>query len=127
MGTWGAGNFDNDGARDWLGEVMTRLEREIDACLATPGRADLDEDGEGVLMPTVAILTVLAEHCDAPPPVAVTVRTWRAAYLAIFDDQIDDLEPAPGFKDERRQVIEATFAKLEAQALAFWQSEDGSG
>jgi hypothetical protein len=56
---------------------------------------------------------------------AGSVRVRRRHHLAIFDDYIDSLDPAPGFKEQRREVIAATFAKLEAQALAYWGNESG--
>ncbi|MFN8555797.1 MAG: DUF4259 domain-containing protein [Dehalococcoidia bacterium] len=119
MGTWGPGIFENDGALDYIGQVMLQLEETISTCLATPGAADLDEDGESVLVPSVALLSLLSEHTGAAPPSPELVREWREAYVAIFDEQIDHLDPAPGYKEARRQVIVDTFARLEARAREF--------
>lgn len=124
MGTWGAGNFDSDGALDYIGEIASGLTARIEACFADEESSALDEDGEGVLVPSVAILLLLCEHCAAAPPRPDVAGRWKRQYLTIFDDQIDSLEPAPGYKQERRQVIEDTFRRLQARAAAFWQDTD---
>ena|SRR5579872_5759533 len=124
MGTWGAGNFDSDAALDYIGEVTGAIEARIEACLADEDASALDEDGEGVLMPSVALLSVLHEHCKAGPPKPEAVLRWKRQYLAIFDDQIDDLDPVPGYKEERRAVIEGTFDRLAAQAADFWRDSE---
>ena len=121
MGTWAAGNFDNDGALDYVGEVMDGLVARIEGVFAEEGAADLDEYGEAVIMPSVHIISLLHEHCHAAPPKPAVVAGWKSRYLAIFDEQIDDLEPAGDFASERRAVIENTFTKLETQARTFWR------
>ncbi|BDI28223.1 hypothetical protein CCAX7_002740 [Capsulimonas corticalis] len=120
MGTWGAGNFDSDGALDYISGVVDDLEGKIEDILTDEDRSALDEEGEGVLVPSVAILSALHETVQAPTPEPAVVARWRAQYLAIYDGQIDDLDPDDGYKDERRQVIQSTFDKLETQAQAFW-------
>lgn len=120
MGTWGAGNFDNDGALDYVGEVEHELVRRIEEILADEDRRALDEEGESVLLPTVEMLSVLHEHCRFGLPQLETVRRWKVRYLATFDEQIESLGPRPGFAEARRGVIEASFLKLEAQA---WDAE----
>src|SRR5262249_31322174 len=106
MGTWGAGNFDNDSALDYMGEVEEELVRRIEDILADEDRCALDEDGEGVLMPTLEMLSVLHEQCHLGLPERETVQRWKAQYLAVFDDQIDGLDPKPGYKEARRAIIE---------------------
>jgi hypothetical protein len=121
MGTWGAGNFESDGALDYVNEVADEIAARIEEILDDGDRSALDEEGEAVLMPSVAMLSVLHEHCGGAPPKPDVVRRWKKVYLAIFDDQIDDLEPKETYKQERRVVIERTFTELEGQAVAFWQ------
>lgn len=123
MGTWGAGNFDSDGALDYLAEVTSGFEAKIEQCLADEDISALDEDGEAVIVPSAAILSVLCERCDASPPQPDVVARWKRQYLALFDDQIDGLAPGPGYKEERRQVIEETFTKREAQSAEYRQDE----
>ena len=126
MGTWATGNFDSDGALDYLATVMTGFTTIVTACLKDTSRAALDEDGESVLMPTVAIILSLLEYCKAAPPEPNLVADWSEKYLQIFDEQIDYLEPALGYKEARRQVIETTFQQLQAQAERFWDKPDGA-
>jgi len=121
MGTWGAGNFDSDGALDYIGEVADGLEDRIEECFADEESSALDEDGETVLMASVAILSVLCEHCKAPPPKPDIVARWKQRYLDIFDEELHSLETVQGYTEERRAVIEETFNKLQARADEFWQ------
>ena len=67
MGTRGSGNFESDGALDYVGELMNQLVEKIEAGF-TDSRTNLDEEGEAVLMPSVQILSILHEHCNAAPP-----------------------------------------------------------
>ena len=117
MGTWGSGNFDNDSACDYLGEVEHELVERIEEILADEDRCALDEEGDGVLMPTLQMLSVLHEHCRMGLPEPATVKRWKVKFLAVYDEQIDGFEPVPGHKEARRGVIEATFLILEAQAI----------
>ncbi len=119
MGTWGPGNFDNDSANDYIDEFSQEMIDKIEGCFATEDGYSLDEGGEGVLMPTVEILSVLCERCSGLPPEPEVVVRWKQAYLTNYDDQVDNLEPTPEYKIARRQVIEETFGKLEEQARTF--------
>jgi hypothetical protein len=112
MGTWGAGNFENDAALDFIGDEIDRYISIIEDIFGNEGRFLLDEDAEGMLMPAVEILAVLCEHCHGVLPEHLDVAAWKARYLAMYDDQIDGLEPQGDFKQQRRAVIEATFDKL---------------
>jgi hypothetical protein len=121
MGTWGSGNFDNDAAGDYRDSTTFQLIGKIEECFESEMGYDLDEGGEGELMPSVAMLVVLCQHCDGPPPQVDQVRQWRERYLEIYDDQINDLASAPDFKVERRNVIVTTFNQLEELARKFWR------
>jgi|SRR6185369_10317077 len=118
MGTWGAGNFDSDGALDYLGDHIDSLVEKINECFEAG--AGLDEEGESELMPTVELLVILAEQCPAAPPKPEEVKTWKKRYLKTYDSEIDDLDPQEGFKEERRAVIEQTFDRLINKAAAFY-------
>jgi hypothetical protein len=123
MGTWGPGNFQNDGAHDWLGMMQRGLEQQIEEILnhrpTSPGEyplADLDELGESRLMPMVAVVALLHESFGGPLPGLGAIRRWRELYLAVYDEQIDRLGATLEFKRERRRVIAETFARLERLA-----------
>lgn len=116
MGTWGGGNFENDGALDYLDGVMDGLVAQIEECFETEDGADLDGEGESELVPTVEILSVLHDHFGGKLPEVSTVEAWKNKYLEIFDDQIDALEPGGDYKKKRRQVIETTFDRLIEQS-----------
>jgi hypothetical protein len=121
MGTWGAGNFESDGALDYVGDLMDQLEKAVANCFAHEHGADLDGGGEDELVPSVAIMELLSAHCGAAPPKPAVVAAWRERYLAIYDKQIDGLDPDVQFKAERRETITRTFAALEQRAGDFWK------
>jgi hypothetical protein len=121
MGVWGAGTFDSDISRTFLEVFVYQWERLIEALLAgdTPGeaaefRCDLRlETCEACLMPTIEVLLTVAERLDPDYlPAVATVERWRAQYLDLFDREIGALGDVPGFAEERREVIEATFGRL---------------
>ena len=129
MGTWGPGNFDDDKAVDYLSEIVRGFIETVEQ-LFRQGRASLDDQGEGRLMPTVEMISVLCDWCQGGPPairVVVppdpgAVRQWRQQYLEIYDEQIDGLL-LPGkeqFGPERRAHIVRTFDRLELLAADYF-------
>jgi len=120
MGTWDAGNFDNDYALDYVGNLIDHLTNTINSCF-DEDNADLDEGGEGELMPSVVIINLLSEHCGSAPPKPDVIESWRERYLTIYDDQIDDLVPDPDYKVKRRQVIADTYSDLLKWSNEFWK------
>lgn len=119
MGTWGPGNFEGDGPLDYVGGLVDQLTDTINSCFEDDN-ADLDEGGEDELMPSVFVLSLLAEHCGAAPPKPDVIESWRDRYVAIYDEQIDGLDPDAEYKVERRKVIAETFAALLHLSNAFW-------
>lgn len=111
MGTWGAEIYQNDGALDYVVELAQQVMEKIDYCFQGT-RANPDELGESLLMPSVDILRLLCEQCNAPRPQRSTVQAWKDTYLDNWDGQIDQTHPAPGYKEQRRAVIVQTFDKL---------------
>jgi hypothetical protein len=129
MGTWGPGNFDNDEAVDYLMEVVDGFVESVEQVFSQ-GRASLDEQGEGRLMPTVEMISVLCDWCQGGPPAIrvvapprpAVVRRWKQQYLEIFDEEIDGLL-LPGkeyFGPERRAHIVRTFDRLELLATDYF-------
>jgi hypothetical protein len=112
MGTWGAGNFESDSALDYINEQIDRYLGVIEAIFDDPGRFRLDEDAEGMLIPSVALLSLLCQHCHGALPRRIDVVAWKARYLDMYDAQIDGLEPAEDYKRQRRDEIAATFDTL---------------
>lgn len=113
MGTWGPGNFDNDAAADFIDEELDRHVRAIEAIFADSERFLLDGDAEGELMPRIAILALLCEHsAGVLDTTGDAISAWKARYLEMYDDQIDDLEPRGDYKLQRRAVIAETFDTL---------------
>jgi Domain of unknown function (DUF4259) len=117
---WDVGNFDNDGAMDYLSMQTMHLTATITAVVGNEARLELDEDGETLFMPSVELLALLCERYNAEPPRPAVVRHWRESYLAVYDRDIDGLKPTPGFKAGRRKAIEKTFRWLESLGESFW-------
>jgi len=111
MGTWGAGNFENDGAADYLIGVIEEFANRIENILEE-GEANLDERGEEELVPNIAIISALCRELGASAPERESITEWKEKYLQIFDEQIEDFEPEEGYAEERRRVIEETFDEL---------------
>lgn len=118
VGTWAEGNFSNDGSLDYVGDLINQLTNTVIGCF-NDENADLDELGESQLMPSVAIIGILSERCGAAPPKPKVIEAWRSKYLAIYDDQIDRLDPKPDYKVKRRKVIDDTFMELIERATKF--------
>ncbi|MFB4195801.1 DUF4259 domain-containing protein [Streptomyces carpaticus] len=120
MGTWGSGNFESDPARDYLTSFLDGLVAEIaEAVDGDPVAIEADEY-EGVVVPCrLELLHVLisAGHTSDTPLRPELVQRWKQRYLAVWERTIDELEPSPGFKEERRAVLNRTFDQL-AEAAA---------
>lgn len=120
MGSWGSGNFESDTALDHLSMVVDRLVTEVaEAMAGDPVEIEPDEFW-GVAVPcNLELLHVLAQagYASASLPEAGMVKLWKEAFMAVWEGTIDDLEPSPGFKEERRAVLHRTFDQL-ADAIA---------
>ncbi len=112
MGIWDEGVFDNDGASDYVADLVEQMEARIEQILADDDRSMLDEEGDSVLVPTVELICIICTHVNTPTPRLEVVRHWQEKYLGIYDDQIDNFEPQSEYKLNRRIVIEDTFQRL---------------
>ncbi|MBX9691312.1 MAG: WGR domain-containing protein, partial [Cyanobacteria bacterium] len=122
MGTWNVGNFDNDEALDYVCELMEQLQARVDQWFAVD-EPDIGDGGEGVVMPTVAIMHLLAENCNAAPPKQNQVSKWSERYVELYGAQIDELSEDEEFKKQRKLAIQVTFKKLEESSRAYWSGE----
>ena len=101
MGVWGAGNFDNDYALDFVSEIAETVKDEL-----SPPE---DVEDIEVVMGAVAVYKALVEHCSAAPPTSEELLSLKQSIIDIYDKSIDELDPAPDYKVARRQVIIETF------------------
>jgi len=126
MGAWGAGNFEQDYALDFVWrEVQQPLFSQIQKMLDKPVYAEADEPDSGLIMVAVEILALLSEHVNAVPPKPNEVALWKATFLSAWDGTSSDVF----FRQEdaalRRQVIVATFDRL-ASIATKWHNQDAS-
>ena len=132
MGTWGPGNFDGDDAVDYLSGIVRGFVETVEQLFAR-GQAGLTDQGEGRLMPTGEMISVLCDWCQGgpsavrvvAPPRPGVVRRWRQQYLVIYEAQIDGLllPGKEGFGPERRAHIVRTFDRLEVLAMEGWEDD----
>ncbi len=111
MGTWDAGVFGRDSACDTRDALVEELSGRIQKIFADGSSSDLDDEGEGAIVPLVSIVGTLCLHTEALPPPSSVVRIWRERYLAIFDEQISELA-TEGFARVRREVVDREFRAL---------------
>jgi len=112
VGTWAAGNFDNDAALDYAQQVADRLMDQIETTLASEHGMAPDERDSARMVAGVELVWLIGRHVRLSLPTAEAVAYWRDEYLAVWDRHIDGLQPAPGFKEQRRAVIAVTFDRL---------------
>lgn len=111
MGTWASDNFGNDGACDFRASVVNDLLNT-----AKPP-ADLLEIEE--VMAAVAIVIAICERCGVPGNLLdFDVDYLRCKVLAIYDAEIDEYDPDPDYKRDRREVISRTFDELKRCVVA---------
>jgi hypothetical protein len=109
MGTFGPGNFENDAALDMRGAVCHVVETELGGFLRAE-ESDVEELEE--IVACVAIKIALIEQCGLGPPSRDEAVALRTKILDLFDRDFEQLEPAEGFAEERRQVIAETLDKF---------------
>jgi hypothetical protein len=119
MGTWGAGNFADDRALDWLGEFVDGL-----VGLIEEGMADPEAGSSHPLGAQLEALAVLCEQLNAVPPEPTRVARWRAKYVRTWEDDLRTWEADPQYAADRRKVIETTFDRL-AAASERWHKDAG--
>lgn len=112
MGTWGSGNFDNDHALDYLAEVCDPLVGKLSEVVENPSLAEADEDGWVECLVAVEILTGLGGRYSSEKLTSQLVTECRDTVLTQWDATIDELDPDPEYKIERRLTIQQSFDKL---------------
>ncbi|MFF8912237.1 DUF4259 domain-containing protein [Streptomyces sp. NPDC015032] len=120
MGTWGSGNFDSDTAADHLSDITGRLISEIEEAMAGDPVGLEPDDYWGVAVPcNVELLCLMAEqhYVGAKVPEAAVVEGWKKTFMDVWERIIDGLEPADGYKKERRAELIRTFDRLAALAV----------
>lgn len=140
MGIWGPGNFDNNDSLNYIQQETNRLISTIEAIFADEERFHLDEEAEAILIPSVALLSLLCKNCRAIIPKSLDILAWKDQYLLMYDHEIVDWEDQylqmcdrdvayeftlrlpENYAYQRRAVIAATFDKLLQQQYAIWKN-----
>jgi hypothetical protein len=125
MGAWGSGNFQQDGALDFVHrEVQPPLLRTIQKLVADPASAQADDPDSGPIVAAVEILALLVEQTNAAPPKPDEVHGWKDLFLAAWDRTAKDVYFREAALVARREVIVATFDRLERAATRFHDRAD---
>ena len=122
MRAWGPGNFDNEPAQQYLGDLVEHLTTTVEQHLLHES-GDVEAFGEAEVMPSVEVLLLLAEQLRGVPPVEGRVVEWKAEYLRRYDAQAEQSRAHRPLLARRRAVIVATFDRLAALASAFHQAD----
>jgi hypothetical protein len=125
MGAWGHRIFDNDLAADVRDGLVAPLKEYVAEYFATTSEQisleDFEEEIMGEVLPRVALLLALCEHCGGVPPLAEEVSHWHVQY--------QQQEASVGESDEAyHQEAEQVFVRLEQLAQDFHQNTpEGEG
>lgn len=89
MGTWDYGNFDNDGAMDFIGffteqDSLTPVETAFDAILAVEDYIDADYGVEAIA--AAEVVALLRGHPSASVPDGLT--TWHQSHQLTVNDAL---------------------------------------
>lgn len=114
MGTWGAGNFDNDTAAEHMANIADYLITEIETAMGDPVQLEPDEYWGNAIPCNLELLVVIGKlnAVGFTLPEAKKVASWKETFLEVWDRCIDDLEPKPQYKINRRKVLVRTFNQL---------------
>ena len=124
MGVWAHGNFDNDTALDWLGDITGQLLDEIAEAMDSPELLEADELDADLVPCRIELLCAMAEKGMPPQwPDVQLLAQWKQIFLQAWDASIDELEPLEDYKRERRATLVATFDCM--LALAHLAEEEG--
>ncbi|MCA9175909.1 MAG: DUF4259 domain-containing protein [Planctomycetales bacterium] len=115
MGTWGAGNFENDTAADHLSALTGRFISDIEEALREPAKIEADEYWGSCLPCNIELLTMLAKagYAGVMIPQPDEVSRWRNTFMEVWESTVDHLNPRQGYKAKRRLALEKTFDELE--------------
>jgi hypothetical protein len=128
MGAWGNGNFDQDGALDFVWrEVQQPLLQKVRSVVEAPFLAEADEPESGPIVAAVVILALLSEQVNAAPPKPGEVTLWKATFLKAWDRTAADVYFRQEDLIERRSIIAATFDRLALLAVKFHSTDAEHG
>ena len=112
MGTWGAGNYQNDEALDYIHDFRDELIAQIEDTINSKHGMEPDEPESATMLCNIDLICAINELAKIALMKAETVEQWKTAYLLVWDSHIDGMDPKPGFKADRRKVIVETFDRL---------------
>jgi hypothetical protein len=104
MGTWAAGPFGNDAALDFVGDVLDQLMGAVNEFMEAP---EIDETFDPAFA-SIALLNGVMKLTPSRPwsgDGVVDGEPIREAMLRCYDEQIDGMDPQPGFKRDQRAAL----------------------
>jgi hypothetical protein len=131
MGTWDAGNLDNDYALDELSERLDKLVKGLWSRAKKKTSREGDEYDYTTLFVEFEILFALEdrklvrERCGAMPT-PDEVEKVKLNFINEWDANIDALEPTEEHKQNRRKVILQTFNRFKRICRRHHPPEDSA-
>jgi len=121
MGTWDAGNFDNDTAADHLYDIIEGWISDIRTAMENPVELEADEYWGEAVPCNIQLLTLIGKQHFAGfhIPAVEEVTKWKTTFMDIWLESIDDLEPEEEYKKKRIEVLNQTFDDLIALAKEY--------
>ena len=113
MGTWAIGVYGNDSALDWVGDLVTGIEKTIRASIEK-----FDESDGDWLLAAVDTVYVICKNAGTAPHLDA-VSQWKEHYLRAWDSYIKELADQE-YIAAQRKVIDETFDRLDALSKSFW-------
>lgn len=121
MGTWGVGNFDADEPRDFIRHYIDNIAETIEGLLSSVELHDEDfllGYGDTQILPSIEIMVALCTCMSKRFWIyrdRANMKSWRQRYLQIYDQYAHEAY-LEGVIQERREVIEKTFDRLDEVA-----------
>jgi hypothetical protein len=115
MGVWGADNFANDTALDYVHKLIDQMIAQVERTVASPHGMKPDEPESTRMMCNIELMWLIGRHARLSMMESATVESWKTKYLETWEGYIDGLlrnYSEPGVKEERRAVIIQTFDQL---------------
>lgn len=110
MGTWSSDNFGNDGACDYLAEVVDYLLQTLKPPIDF---LEIDE-----VMASAEMLLAICQRCGVAGQLRdLNVDSLKEKVFEVYDTEIDDYHPEPNHKRDRREIINRTFEELKTVLL----------
>lgn len=119
MGTWGAGIYEEDSARDYIDGIIKNLSNAVkdimrwDYTLLHPGMPQ-----SSLVLCHIDMLYAICSRNGlyTSLPETQTIKKWKAKYMEVWNFCIDECHPSAEHKTQRAKILRKSFNDLIALA-----------